>query len=107
MKVRFSSEARRFLAREAAYLRERSRSGAARFQRIIERVRRQIETLPESGLTDSIVALAGARRIAIEEYLFDYDLADGIATIMVVRHSRNTPIVTMDDDADEEEPGAT
>ena len=107
MKVRFSSEARRFLAHEAAYLRQRSGSGAARFQRIVERARRQIETFPESGLTDSIVSLAGARRIAIEEYLFDYDLVDAVATIMVVRHSRNTPTLTIDDDADYEAPDDT
>lgn len=88
------------MAHEAAYLRDRSQSGALRFRRIVERARRQIETFPESGLTDSIVSLAGARRIAIEEYLFDYDVANGVATIMVIRHSRNTPIVPMDDDPD-------
>jgi plasmid stabilization system protein ParE len=106
MKVRFSSEARRYLAREAAYLRERSPSGAARFQRIVERARRQIASFPESGLTESIVAIAGARRIVVEEYLFDYDLADGVATIMIVRHSRNTPTVAIEPDADYEEPEA-
>jgi plasmid stabilization system protein ParE len=102
MKVRFSSEARRYLMQEAAYLRERSVSGAARFQRIVDRARRQIGTFPEPGLTDSVVSIAGARRITVEEYLFDYDLADGIATIMVVRHARNTPTIIIEDDADYE-----
>ena len=104
MKVRFSSEARRYLAREAAYLRERSASGAVRFQRIVDRARRQIGTFPESGLTDSIVAITGARRVTIEEYLSDYDVVEGIATILVVRHSRNTPTVAIESDADYEGP---
>jgi len=98
MKVRFSSEARRYVVREAAYLRERSPSGAARFQAIVDRARRQIGTFPDSGITDSIVALAGARRIAIEEYLFDYDVSDSGAMIQVIRHSRNTPVTILDDD---------
>jgi len=104
MKVRISSEARRYIAREAEYLRERSPAGAARFQRIVARACRQIGTFPESGLTDSIVSIAGARRITIEEYLFDYDLADGVATVMVIRHARNTPTVLIEDDTDYEEP---
>lgn len=104
MKVRFSSAARRYVAQEAAYLRQRSPSGALRFQQIVARARRQIQDFPDSRYTDSIVALAGARRIAIEEYLFDYDIAEGVATIMVVRHSRNTPTIALDDDADYEEP---
>lgn len=102
MRVRFSSEARRTIIREAAYLRARSLSGARRFAQIVERARRQIGAFPESGATDSIVALAGARRIAIEEYLFDYDIDDGVAIIQIVRHSRNTPIIALDDDADYE-----
>lgn len=102
MRVRFSSEARRYVMREAACLRQRSSSGALRFQRIVERARRQIGSLPESGVTDSIVALAGARRIVIEEYLFDYDARDGVAVIQMVRHSRNTPIIPIDDDSDYE-----
>jgi plasmid stabilization system protein ParE len=104
MKVRFSSEARRYLSREAAYLRERSPAGATRFQGLVARARRQIESFPDSGFADSIVYLMGARRIAIEEYLFDYDVADGIATIMVIRHSRNTPTVPLEDDADPDDP---
>jgi plasmid stabilization system protein ParE len=102
MKVRFSTEARRYLSREAAYLKERSPGGAARFQGIVARARRQIETFPDSGFTDSIVSLAGARRLAVEEYLFDYDLAGGAATIMVVRHSRNTPVVPLENDIEPE-----
>lgn len=104
MKVRFSTEARRYLSREAEYLRERSPAGAARFQGIVARARRQIESFPESGFADSIVSLMEARRIAVEEYLFDYDLADGIATIMVIRHSRNTPTAPLEDDADQSDP---
>lgn len=100
MKLRFSTEARRYLQREAAYLRERSPAGAARFQALVARARRQIESFPDSGFTDSIVSLAGARRIAIEEYLFDYDVAGEVATIMVIRHSRNTPTVPLEDEAD-------
>lgn len=104
MKVRFSSEARRYVVREAAYLRERSPAGAVRFQAIVDRARRQISTFPDSGITDSIVALAGARRIMIEEYLFDYDVSGNVAVIQVIRHSRNTPVTTLDEDADYEEP---
>ena len=104
MQVRFSSEARRYVIREAAYLRERSPSGATRFARIVERARRQIGTFPESGVTDSIVALAGARRIAIEEYLFDYEVSNSVAMIQVVRHSRNTPLTHIDEDGDFERP---
>ena len=103
MKVRFSSGARNYLAREAAYLKERSTTGAERFRRIVARARHQIETFPDSGYTDSIVALAGARRIAVEEYVFDYDISDDVATILVVRHSRNTPTVATMDDADFED----
>lgn len=80
MKVRFSTEARSYLAREAVYLKERSTTGAARFQRIVARARRQIETFPDSGYTDSVVSLAGARRMAIDEYLFDYDVIGDVAT---------------------------
>lgn len=104
MRVRFSSEARPYIAREAAYLRERSTTGALRFHGIVDRARRQIETLPDSGHTDSVVALAGARRVAIEEYLFDHDVTEGVATILVVRHSRNTPTIVIEDDADYEDP---
>lgn len=104
MKVRFSSEARRYIAREGAYLRERSSVGAARFHALVARARRQVETFPESGYTESIVAMAGARRIAIEEYLFDYDLNDDVAIILVIRHSRNTPTIPIEDDADYEDP---
>lgn len=100
MKVRFSTEARRYLSREAAYLKERSPAGAARLQRLVARARRQIEAFPESGFTDSIVSLAGTRRMAIEEYLFDYDVVEGVATIMVIRHSRNTPTIPFEDNAD-------
>ncbi len=103
MKVRFSTEARRYLQREAAYLRERSPSGARRFQGLVARARRQLESFPESGFTDSIVSLAGARRLAIEEYLFDYDVTGGVATIMVIRHSRSTPTIPLDDEADPED----
>lgn len=106
MKVRFSSEARHYIAREAAYLRERSSTGAARFHALVARARRQIETFPESGYTESIVAMAGARRIAIEEYLFDYDLAADVAIILVIRHSRNTPTIAIEDDTDYEDPAA-
>lgn len=100
MKVRFSSEARRYILREAAYLKARSTSGALRFQAIIERARRQLETMPDSGFTQSVVALAGARRIAIEEYLFDYDTADESVMVLVIRHARNTPTLPFDDDED-------
>ncbi|HEV2514926.1 MAG TPA: type II toxin-antitoxin system RelE/ParE family toxin [Devosia sp.] len=103
-KVRFSTEARGYLAREAAYLKERSTTGASRFQRIVARARRQIETFPDSGYTDSVVSLTGARRMAIDEYLFDYDVTGDVATIMVIRHSRNTPTITLEDDADFEDP---
>ena len=77
MKVRFSSEARQYLSREAAYLKERSIVGAVRFQSIVARARRQIESFPDAGYTDSI---------------------------MVVRHSRNTPTVPLEDDVDPEHP---
>lgn len=100
MKVRFTSEARSYLARETVYLRARSTTGAERLRRIVARARHQIETFPESGFTDSIVELAGARRIVIEEYIFDYDIGRDVATILVVRHSRNTPSVSLTDDAD-------
>jgi hypothetical protein len=65
MKVRFSTEARRYLAREAAYLKERSPAGAPRFQGIVARARR------------------------------------------VIRHSRNTAILALEDDAEYEDPPAT
>lgn len=104
MKVRFSSAARRYVAQEAAYLRQRSPTGAVRFQQIVARARRQVEGFPDSGYTDSIISLAGARRIAVEEYPFDYDVADSVATIMVIRHSRNTPTIALNDDDDYEEP---
>lgn len=104
MRVRFSTEARSYLAREAGYLRERSATGAARFQRIVARARRQIETFPDSGYADSIVSLAGARRMAIAEYPFDYDVVGDVATIMVIRHARNTPTITLEDDVDFEDP---
>jgi hypothetical protein len=42
--------------------------------------------------------------MAIDEYLFDYDVLGDVATIMVIRHSRNTPTVALDDDADFEDP---
>ena len=106
MKVRFSTEARQYLSREAAYLKERSMVGAVRFQGIVARARRQIESFPDAGYTDSIVSLMGARRIAVEEYLFDNDVEDGVATIMVIRHSRNIPTVPLEDDADPEHPAA-
>ena len=105
MKVRFSSEARRYLARETTYLKDHGATGAERFRRLVARARYQIETFPESGFTDSIVGLAGARRIAIEEYIFDYDVGDDVATILVIRHSRNTPTIALTDDADFEDPG--
>ncbi len=104
MKVRFSSGARRYIAKEAAYLKERSATGAARFHGIVDRARRQIQTFPESGYTESIVTLAGSRRMAVEEYLFDYDVMEGMALILVIRHSRNTPTIEIDDDADYDDP---
>jgi hypothetical protein len=58
MKVRFTSEARHYLAREATYLKERSTTGAERLRRIVARARHQIETFPDSGFTDSIVEQA-------------------------------------------------
>jgi plasmid stabilization system protein ParE len=102
MKVRLSSEARSYIARETRYLKERSLAGADSFKRVVQRARQLVADFPESGFADSAISLTGARRVLVGTYLFDYDLIDETVWIQNVKSSVNTPIIKVEDDTDYE-----
>lgn len=105
MKVRLSSEASAYIAKEARYLQDRSASGALRFKDIVKRALQLIGEHPAAGFQQSGVPIKGSHRVVIGEYLFDYDVIRDVAWIQNVRHSRNTPTIPIEPDADYEEPG--
>ncbi|HTO27210.1 MAG TPA: type II toxin-antitoxin system RelE/ParE family toxin [Devosia sp.] len=100
MKVTLSGNARAYIKQETRYLRERSASGAAAFRQIVLDARAIIARHPESGLTQSAIALVGARRLVLRGYHFDYDVADDTVIILAVKSSVNTPPLITDDDDD-------
>ena len=102
MKVRLSSDARRYIARETRYLKERSLSGAEQFKRVVQPAQQLVASFPESGFTESAIALTGARRVLVGAYLFDYDLIGETVWIQNIKSSVNTPIIRVEDDADYE-----
>lgn len=104
MKVRLSSEARTYIAQEARYLRDRSASGARKFKEIVDRALLLIGQHPAAGFQESGVPIKGSHRVVIGDYLFDYDIIRDVAWIQNVRHSRNTPTIPIEPDADYEEP---
>lgn len=104
MKVRFSSDARSYLAHEVGYLKKRSSSGAARFMNVVDRARRLVSQHNEVGFADSKVPIKGARRISVGDYLFDYDIIDGVVWIQNIVPSQKTPILSIDDEEDYDAP---
>jgi plasmid stabilization system protein ParE len=104
MKVRLSSEARAYVAQEARYLRDRSASAALKFKEIVDRAILLIGQHPAAGFQQSGVPIKGSHRVVIGGYLFDYDIINDVAWIQNVRHSRNSPTIPIEPDADYEEP---
>lgn len=108
MKVRISSKAKAYIAKEGAYLRKHSPMGAKTFGNIVRRAKKVIETFPDGGATDSAIPLTGARRASVDGYLFDYDLIDGEVWILGVISSAAVNTIEVEDDLDyEAEPSST
>lgn len=102
MKVRLSSRAKAFIAKEGRYLRQVSPQGAKRFSEIVQRARKIIQIFPEGGVTSSAIPLTGARRVSIEGYLFDYDLIEATVWIVGIIASGAVNTIAIEDDSDYE-----
>lgn len=102
MKVRLSSDARAYIAKETRYLKARSRVGAEGFRNIIRRVEKWVADFPQSGITDSAIPLTNARRVIADGYLFDYDIIDGVVWIQNIRSSVAVMTIEVEDDLDYE-----
>lgn len=107
MKVRLSGDARAYLRREAAYLRNYSQKAAKAFvDRMIE-ARNNLARFPEMGKTFDRLPIPGSHRLVVGDYLLDYDLTDEEVVILSIRHGQQQPLAPeIEDDFDYEEDAA-
>ncbi|ODS56772.1 MAG: plasmid stabilization protein ParE [Agrobacterium sp. SCN 61-19] len=104
MKVIFSPGARAYVAREAAYLRERNRAAGERFLHDMKQFVTALGQFPSMGQEATDLPLRGLRRFVLGDYLIHYEVGAEAIVILTMRHGRERPPeLPVDDDEDFEE----
>ena len=101
--IRVSREAASFVRREAEYLRRRNPQTATKFAHVVRRAKDTLRTFDQTGNQMHGLQIKGGRTLVIDDYLFDYLVADGTVYIIAVRHGRmlqRTPPVDLDGEDD-------
>lgn len=104
MKVIFSPSARAYVAREAAYLRERNRAAGERSLNDMKQFVTALGQFPSMGQEATDLPLRGLRRFVLGDYLIHYEVGAQAIVILTMRHGRERPPeLPVDDDEDFEE----
>ncbi len=105
MKVTFSPNARAYVAREGAYLRERNRAAADRFRHDLNQFVKALAQFPLMGQEATDLPFRNARRFVLGDYLIHYEMDTSRMVILTIRHGREKPPeLPLDDDTDFEQP---
>ena len=102
LKVVVSDRVRKYLAAETNYLRKHSSTA---HRHLVQRMREAARLLSEYPLagTDKVVPVPGLRRLVVDDYVLDYEVADDEVHILSMRHGRqHDPLQDPDDDFDYE-----
>lgn len=97
-RVFVAPDAREFIKREAAYLRQHSEPAAARFLMSLRSLKERLSRFPQAGAMADNPALG--RQIAFGQYVAYYDLRDRVI-ITHMRHGRQRQPGEVFEDGDE------
>lgn len=104
MKVIFSPDARAYVAREAAYLKESNRAAGEQFPHDMKQFVTALGQFPSMGQETTDLPLRDLRRFVLGDYLIHYEVGAEAVVILSIRHGRERPPeLPVDDDEDFEE----
>lgn len=103
MRVRLSEEARKFLATETEYLRQRNPAAARKLVERMRQARRNLGDFPNMGSAAEDGPLPGTRSLVIDQYILTYDVSAKSVEVTAIRHGRmQVPTPDVEEDFDYE-----
>jgi len=98
-KVKLSGNARKFIQREAKYLRERNQAAAETFLNRFRNAKHNLAKFPRMGREKESLPVEGSMRLVVGDYIMDYDFDGDVVAITSIRHGRQQdPDLAKDDD---------